>query len=231
MSNLTPSQVAQIAYNAGFRGEALVYAVAVSLAEDGSGNPNANYTSSATGEDSRGLWQINVQPGAHPEYASSDLYDPATNAAAAYAISQGGTNWSPWSTWPGVAMGLIVQAANAVANAGIVVSGTGPQPITKALPPLPSLPSIAGIIPPPVDKAFSKMADAINTLVDSVATAANDVTTFVGDIRDITTFLQEPALWTRLVVGVLGALVLLLGLVAFGASLLPKGGLPKVVPV
>jgi hypothetical protein len=46
---------------------------------------------------SHGLWQINLR--AHPEYAHADLFDPDTNARAAFSISQGGTNWRPWSTF------------------------------------------------------------------------------------------------------------------------------------
>lgn len=47
------------------------------------------------GEDSRGLWQINVVPGAHPNLADCNLFDPQVNAYWAYQI------WreSGWAAW------------------------------------------------------------------------------------------------------------------------------------
>lgn len=80
-------------------------AAAIAMAESG-GNPCAqgdphgpadcsgpNGTST-----SFGLWQIHVP--AHPEYGDgSGLLDPDANADAAYKISSGGTNWTPWSTY------------------------------------------------------------------------------------------------------------------------------------
>jgi hypothetical protein len=68
-------------------------AAAIAMAESG-GDPNAYNT-----EGSYGLWQIDIKY--HPEYASdpSVLFDPTTNARAAYKISSGGKDWSPWSTY------------------------------------------------------------------------------------------------------------------------------------
>ena len=51
------------------------------------------------GENSFGLWQINIGPGANPQYAGVDLFDPINNARAAVAISRNGSDWSPWSTY------------------------------------------------------------------------------------------------------------------------------------
>jgi len=47
-----------------------------------------------TGEDSRGLWQINVQ--AHPTYACLNLFDPQVNAWAAYQVWVDAGSWRPW---------------------------------------------------------------------------------------------------------------------------------------
>jgi len=46
------------------------------------------------GEDSRGLWQINVK--AHPRYALWNLFDPQVNALAAYEIWLNAGSWRPW---------------------------------------------------------------------------------------------------------------------------------------
>lgn len=70
-------------------------ALAIAMAESGL-NLDAHNTS---GEDSRGLWQINVAPDANPQYASWNLYDPDLNAQAAFEISSGGTYWCPWSVF------------------------------------------------------------------------------------------------------------------------------------
>src|SRR5579883_909606 len=74
-------------------------AAAICAAESG-GDPNARCLNCAgVVEDSRGLWQINVATGANPQYAGWDLYDPATNARAALALSRNGDDWSDWSTY------------------------------------------------------------------------------------------------------------------------------------
>lgn len=93
---LTAAEIAWYAYQAGFRGEALATAVAVALAESGgwTGAHNPN------GEDSRGLWQINVAPNVRRN-TWGDLFDPAANARAAFAVSGGGKNFNPWTTYAG----------------------------------------------------------------------------------------------------------------------------------
>ncbi|MDE2097945.1 MAG: response regulator transcription factor [Patescibacteria group bacterium] len=72
-------------------------AQAVCECESG-GNASAHCLNCAgVPEDSRGLWQINLN--AHPDWANQNLYDPAVNAQAALAISNGGTNFNPWTTY------------------------------------------------------------------------------------------------------------------------------------
>jgi hypothetical protein len=84
-------QLTQLAASVGFPDPAL--AAAIAMAES-SGNPNAYNT-----EGSYGLWQIDVV--FHPEFQNdpSVLFDPTTNAQAAFRISSSGTNFSPWSTF------------------------------------------------------------------------------------------------------------------------------------
>jgi len=99
--NLGASDIAIYAANAGFSGADLITAIAVALAES-SGNPNAYNPEKAAGapvnKGSYGLWQIYLN--AHPEYANVNLYDPQTNANAAYAIySARGGNFGAWSTF------------------------------------------------------------------------------------------------------------------------------------
>lgn len=97
----TPNQIAQLAYNAGFRGSALRMAVAVALAESG-GNPNAynpeTGAGTARGHGSRGLWQIYGT--AHPWADNDQTFNPIFNAQAAYRVyKEAGNSFRPWSTF------------------------------------------------------------------------------------------------------------------------------------
>lgn len=98
---LTPPEIAMYAYRAGFRGKALLYAVAVAIKESG-GNPRAYNPESAAGtkpgSGSRGLWQI--YGGAHPWANTDAVYDPQENANAAYKVfKEAGSRFTPWSVW------------------------------------------------------------------------------------------------------------------------------------
>lgn len=69
---------------------------AIALGESG-GNTAAHNTK---GEDSRGLWQINIGPGANTDLAGMDLFDPMVNARAAKIVlnRQGLNAWTVYST-------------------------------------------------------------------------------------------------------------------------------------
>lgn len=100
LSVLTITDIARVARNVGFSGKDLITAVAIAMAES-HGNPNAHGdTSLGTGTGSFGLWQIYAD--AHPEYGPdfTKLYDPQTNANAAYEIYQkAGYSFRPWTTF------------------------------------------------------------------------------------------------------------------------------------
>ena len=112
---LSSQQIAQLASNAGFVGDDLITAVAVALAES-SGNPHAHGDLGLPGEGSFGLWQI--YSAAHPEYGPdfTALYDPQTNANAAYSIYQtAGFRFTPWTTYKeGTYSAYITQAQQGV---------------------------------------------------------------------------------------------------------------------
>jgi hypothetical protein len=118
---LTPRQIAQHAYDAGFRGSALTTAVAVALAESG-GDPHAH--NAVPPDDSYGLWQVNMIGSLGPDrrrafHLTSDaaLFDPAVNARAAWSISGHGTAFQPWSTYTNGAYRAHLAAARAAAHA------------------------------------------------------------------------------------------------------------------
>ena len=103
---LTGEDVARYAYNAGFRGENLVKAVAIAYRESrwnaGSYNPNAS-----TKDLSFGLMQINMIDNLGPSRrtqfgisSNEELYDPAVNMRAAFKMS-GGTDFYAWGAYKG----------------------------------------------------------------------------------------------------------------------------------
>jgi hypothetical protein len=57
------------------------------------------------GEDSRGLWQINVAEGAHPDLAKTNLFDPMVNGWYAAVIWRA-SGWSAWAN-SAIELGLI----------------------------------------------------------------------------------------------------------------------------
>jgi hypothetical protein len=113
---------------AGFTGRHLEEAVAEAWAESQFKAYAQNPRSSA-----KGTWQILVS--AHQDDPEIRRWaDPFANARMAYRISKGGTDWSPWTTWPAVqrAMGGKVGAQNVSGGMTCAVypttKGAGPGP-------------------------------------------------------------------------------------------------------
>jgi cell wall-associated NlpC family hydrolase len=81
---------------AGFSPDESATFTAIALAESG-GNSRAH---NPIGEDSKGFFQINARahPGLDRKY---DLYDPQQNARAAFEVSRGGSDASPWTVTHG----------------------------------------------------------------------------------------------------------------------------------
>lgn len=130
---LTREQIAGFASRAGFTGNDLNIAVAVALAES-RGNPNAH--NSTPPDDSYGLWQINMLGSLGPDRrkrfgisSNSQLFDPATNAHAAYMIWQG-SGWKAWSTFTSEKYKQFLQGGNPVL--GAVVGGLTGNPVLGA---------------------------------------------------------------------------------------------------
>lgn len=116
---------------------------AIGMAES-HGDPRAHCLNCAgVREDSRGLWQINID--ANPEFSSWNLYDPVTNATAARTIlkRQGLAAWStyksgaykpylssgggskPGKSIPGILTGIAGDAASGLPGLGIGVAKGG----------------------------------------------------------------------------------------------------------
>jgi len=109
---MSAEQVGQAVFNAGFRGEALTTMIAIALAES-SGNPKAHNPDASTGDNSYGLFQINMLDKPNMKMgeerrrryglsSNEQLWDPDLNARIAYdfvqaKIARGKNPYEDWS--------------------------------------------------------------------------------------------------------------------------------------
>lgn len=103
--SLTPIEVGRYCQQAQFSGSSIVMAIAIAGAES-NWNPAAIgdvALENATWGPSIGMWQVRTLKA---ETNTSQIRDvnwlsnnPLHQAQAAYVISSGGTNWTPWSTY------------------------------------------------------------------------------------------------------------------------------------
>lgn len=120
MPRYSPEQIYGFCRMAGFSPDEAATFTAIALAESG-GNSRAH---NPHGEDSKGLFQINARahPGLDRKY---DLYDPQQNARAAFEVSQGGGDASPWTVTHGSSGARYLRYRDA-AQAAAVAYGDGP---------------------------------------------------------------------------------------------------------
>lgn len=120
---LSAQQVAQLALAAGFETQRAVVAVAIAQAESG-------FNDQAVGDvalqndywgPSVGLWQIRTLKFPSSPYRTKDwlLQDPANQAKAAFVISSGGADFSPWSTYKNGAYKRYMEGAVRAVNSSI----------------------------------------------------------------------------------------------------------------
>jgi hypothetical protein len=100
---LSPKDLKAILYEAGFRGSNLKEAWAVAMKES-TGRPRSHNDNPDTGDNSHGLFQINMigslGPARLKQYkldSNKDLFNPLVNAKIAFQMSNGGKNWSGWN--------------------------------------------------------------------------------------------------------------------------------------
>jgi hypothetical protein len=100
---LSPRDLKAILYEAGFRGSSLKEAWAVAMKES-TGRPRSHNDNPKTGDNSYGLFQINMigslGPARLEQYGletNKDLFNPLVNARIAFQMSDGGKNWSAWN--------------------------------------------------------------------------------------------------------------------------------------
>lgn len=142
-----PFTVASVAYDAGIHTPVpLAQATAIAFAESG-GNERAH--NAVAPDDSYGLWQINMYGELGPARrqqlgitSDDELYAPAVNARAMFAISGGGANWKPWTTFQGARYWLLYPAAQAAAASVIAAKG-GQQAVQEVTEPITDVASAA----------------------------------------------------------------------------------------
>jgi hypothetical protein len=103
---LSPHQLRELLELVGFRDEGLRSAWAVVMKES-RGKTGAHNDNPSTGDDSYGLFQINMigrmGPARREQYGldrNEDLFDPVTNAEVAFILSKGGTDFGHWGIGP-----------------------------------------------------------------------------------------------------------------------------------
>ena len=141
-TQLTLDQLRQLASGVGFPDPDL--AAAVAMAESGGfeGAVGDNGTSF-------GLWQIHAP--AHPEYDTALLQTPWYNAQAALAISSGGKDWEPWTTYgSGAYLKYLPQSA--------------PKQVTSGEPPKELASERTRVAPEPESELVDETTDVDRTL-------------------------------------------------------------------
>lgn len=105
-TELTDTELVDMLSLVGFKGESLKIAWSVVMRES-RGHPTSRNNTPATGDNSYGLFQINmignlgeVRREKFNIAKDSDLFDPVTNAKAAFYMTARGTNWGSWGLGP-----------------------------------------------------------------------------------------------------------------------------------
>lgn len=179
------------------------------LFAESQGDPQAHNTA---GEDSRGLFQINVR--AHPDLASLDLYDPEINVREAARLWSS-SGWQPWSTAVplGLLHGIWYTLAQALKKVGL--------PVPADLPATPQ--------PPPMPPPSGGQSRPVSTYPDwSIAgvtlPGTGNISKSFAQLSDLLTYLTTPQFWLAVSVRTLAAIVGLILLVVGAMKLLQSLG-------
>lgn len=179
-------------------------AAAIALAETG-GTGNTNAHNVVPPDNSYGPWQINMLGSLGPDRRkklgitqNSQLFDPGINARAMVMISNGGTNWTPWSTYTSGKYKSYLPTVNS--------SGTTVQPIINWNDPF-------GILPPSWESQnHSPGGDALNNLGTAAGTATDAAGTAADAIVKAGGWMSNASNWLRVLYVVAGGAIVLVGL-------------------
>ena len=118
---LTSYELVELLAAVGFEGKALKTAWAVAMRES-RGHPTSHNTNAKTGDNSYGLFQINMIGSLGVDRLAkfqdkvgitkmADLLDPVANAKAAYYMTDGGKDWGSWGLGPNAYDGSAAEPA------------------------------------------------------------------------------------------------------------------------
>lgn len=118
---LTEHELVDLLAAVGFEGKALKTAWSVVMRES-RGRPVAHNKNANTGDNSYGLFQINMIGGLGVDRLAkfqdkigikkvTDLFDPVANAKAAYYMTAGGKDWGSWGLGPNAYDGDAIEPA------------------------------------------------------------------------------------------------------------------------
>lgn len=100
--SLSDQDLKKVLWAVGFRNESLKMAWSISKAES-NGRPLAHNNNTKTGDNSYGIFQINMIGELGPDrrekfklFTNADLFDPIKNAQIAFHMTAGGSDWSAW---------------------------------------------------------------------------------------------------------------------------------------
>ena len=104
---LSEAELRELLEAVGFEGKALRTAWAVAMKES-NGRPRAHNGDLRTGDNSYGIFQINMLGDLGEDRrdkfnldTNKELFDPVTNAKIAFFMTAGGADWSSWKVHPG----------------------------------------------------------------------------------------------------------------------------------
>ena len=99
---LSDTELVDLLHSVGFRGNSLKTAWAV-VKRESNGRPLAHNDNTKTGDNSYGIFQINMLGGLGEDRrtkyglsSNKQLFDPVTNAEIAFHMTGGGEDWSSW---------------------------------------------------------------------------------------------------------------------------------------
>lgn len=178
-----------LALQAGFNENQATVMTAIAMAES-SGRPRAHNRNAATGDNSYGLWQINMLGDMGAERRrqfgisrNEDLFDPQINAMAARKVHQS-QGWNAWSVYRDGAHRPYMRAARAAVPADLstAMGARAPEsetPASSSAPTRPEATDLASIGAPAVE-AYSTAVRQLNSAMErlrSLQAALSDART------------------------------------------------------
>lgn len=228
MGKLSAREVAALAYTAGLRGtNTIATAVAITGPESGM-RTEAHNDDPGTGDDSYGLWQINMIGNLGPSRrrqfgikSNRELLDPLVNARAMATVSGNGSNFRPWTTYRAGKHNSYMVAATSAAKA---IEKAGAQRIFDYVE---SAKSKATVSAPAPDDGFDlgdvipglpdPISEAANLLVQPITLIADVFNAYLSYLRGAAEWIADRSNWIRIAQVWLGG-----AMVVVGASLIAR---------